>query len=335
MRRNVLAEIVEAIAERVEVTVECSSAVPAALVRCYGEEVGLSPWAEAELKAQSAAAVWQPLRKAQPCKARSRRAKEPPVPLSFDEMHEGFLRQHRESVLAALRRVFLGEIELRPAPVPEAVKSQFLQRCKGGHTIRPVFHGTKAVNHAPIFRNGLMIPNAANGVAVSNGCAHGLGIYTAKLSNPYLSRSFCSEPRLLVCAVVDDAIPLSAPRPCGRFFVTAESAGVRHVGDAIVVKDPARVAPLFEAAGGGFATASSFVPRAAVPAQAAASLAPSVPAARPPTAWEAQAAAAAAAADEARRKQERKRARRRRTAQPPPTGLALFLARRAVQRRLL
>lgn len=329
------AEIAEAVSERTPAAcAELPLAVPAAAALQCGRKAGPSRWAEAEGRALEAAVAWRPAPKAKACRSRARPAvKQPLLPASFDELHERFLRQHREAIVGALCKVFTGEVELRPAPLSAEVKNRFLQRCKGTHTIQPVFHGTKAANHESIFRSGLMIPNAASGVNVCNGSAHGLGVYTAKLNNPYLSRGFCSEPRLLVCAVLDDAVQLAVPRPLGRFFVTAESVSVRHVGDAIVVMDPCCVVPLFEASGEGFATASTFVPVAAIPAQIRVSPAPCVTASRPPV------YAAAAQYDEAvaaaRRAEVRRLRMRRRKPRKPQVAVPAFLARRAVQRRLL
>mmetsp|Transcript_31498 Transcript_31498/g.90308 ORF Transcript_31498/g.90308 Transcript_31498/m.90308 type:complete len:439 (+) Transcript_31498:84-1400(+) len=292
-----------------------------------------SRWEQAAATARCAAAAWQTVTEAKPCQKERRPVKEP-VPSDFEAMREIFFQKHRAPLLAALQKVFTGKIELRPVSPSADVKNQFMQSCRSGHTVQPVFHGTKAANHPSICSSGLKIPTAASGVQVSNGSSHGLGIYTAKLNNPYLSRGFCSEPRMLVCAVADNAVQLAVPRPLGTFYVTAESAVVRHVGDAMVVFDPHHVAPIFEASGEGFATASSFVPRAVTPVNIASSPAPSAtvrpsPVGATATVPSSESAAAAAASVKGRS------ASKRKVVRCPPTGLVLFLARRAVQRRLL
>lgn len=57
-----------------------------------------------------------------------------------------------------------------------------------------------------------------------------------------------SKKRMLVCGVVDDAVEITANDRRGQFSVTASSNSVLHVGDAMVVFNPAMIAPLFVAA---------------------------------------------------------------------------------------
>jgi len=117
-----------------------------------------------------------------------------------------------------------------------------------GSALRPAFHGTRETNLESIYRSGLLIPGKNNNLRVINGSTHGVGIYTARVSNAALACGFSrmgSRP-ILVCGILDDAKELTESRTMGRFNVTAESSAVRHVGDAIVVFDEARIAPLFE-----------------------------------------------------------------------------------------
>merc|ERR1719384_1562939 len=100
--------------------------------------------------------------------------------------------------------------------------------------MRPAFHGTNAVNHKSIFNRGLLIPGQDNELQVIHGAAHGRGVYTANVDAAWLSKGFCTQPRMLVCAVLDS------------------SEVVRHVGDAMVVARSDHVVPLFEGAGGSF-----------------------------------------------------------------------------------
>lgn len=170
----------------------------------------------------------------------------------FETIQSEFLNKHGQDIRKSLQQCFAGPITLRPAPLAPEVREHFLTRYTNIHALRPALHGTKASNHESIFARGLLIPGAGNQVTIAHGASHGLGIYTAKLSNPFLSRGFCSAPRMLVCGIVDDAVQQSQLKILGRFAVTAESESVRHVGDAIVVFDPWRVVPLFEASATGF-----------------------------------------------------------------------------------
>lgn len=80
-----------------------------------------------------------------------------------------------------------------------------------------------------------------------HGVAHGQGIYTANAESPELSWGFCPDQKMLICGVLDDAIPCQQ-YDVGLLPVSAESASVRHVGRAIVISDDRRVVPLFEVA---------------------------------------------------------------------------------------
>mmetsp|Transcript_33739 Transcript_33739/g.86421 ORF Transcript_33739/g.86421 Transcript_33739/m.86421 type:complete len:488 (-) Transcript_33739:404-1867(-) len=160
------------------------------------------------------------------------------------------------------------------------------RRCVGAAMV-PTYHGTNPLNFKSIFGKGLLVPSHSTGVAVANGQCHGAGIYTARCGAAFLAMSFTrsvsmpverlrtelggcpvatwtqrdkSRPpaeapppppaapasQLLVCAVIDDSQPVP-PRRIGNFQLTAESKSVSHVGDAIVVADECRVAPLFVA----------------------------------------------------------------------------------------
>lgn len=75
-----------------------------------------------------------------------------------------------------------------------------------------------------------------NGIRVANGSAHGLGIYTASMESPQLSLGFIrgpsSRPRqLLVCGVLDDALPSGELKSFGALTVKAESEAVRRGGN--------------------------------------------------------------------------------------------------------
>merc|ERR1711865_61526 len=97
---------------------------------------------------------------------------------------------------------------------------------------------------------GLLVPGEDNEIRVAHGSAHGKGVYIAKPSNPWLSQGFATRygaNKMLVCGVVDDSKNLDHVEKVGALSMTRKSNDVYHVGDAMVVFDSARVAPLFVA----------------------------------------------------------------------------------------
>lgn len=172
----------------------------------------------------------------------------------FELIRSRFLSNYERQIRNGLNRCFEGPVTLKPTPVASDVEERFLEGCKKCGVdvrrslglLRPAFHGTREELHASIFARGLLIPGEGNDVRVRNGSAHGLGIYTAKVENAWLSKGFCSAPRMLVCGVVDDAVNVKQ-HTMGNHLVTAQSEAVRHVGQAVVVFDSKRVVPLFEA----------------------------------------------------------------------------------------
>lgn len=128
----------------------------------------------------------------------------------------------------------LGKHVLTPAPISHDLQCQLIELIRSPDfssvKVAPVFHGTPAGNFHSIFRRGLLVPGQDNDLTVVNGAAHGTGIYTANVNASWLSAGFCSEPKMLVCAV----------------FQTSE---VKHVSDAQVVANAAHVLPLFVAEG--------------------------------------------------------------------------------------
>jgi len=79
-----------------------------------------------------------------------------------------------------------------------------------------------------------MIPGQGNHLRVVNGSAHGLGIYAATIDYPQLALGFSSRRRcpccrgyraidekwkisMLVCAVLDDSVPLTQPETLGDY----------------------------------------------------------------------------------------------------------------------
>lgn len=129
-------------------------------------------------------------------------------------------------------------MQLHPAPLAMHLQRSFALHA-GNAEITPAFHGTAAANHASIFGQGLCIPGRGNSLRVVHGTAHGQGVYTACLGNVRTSIQFCSERRMLVCGVLDN-LP--------GWDQKASPLPVKHVSNNVmVVSDPRRVTPLFEA----------------------------------------------------------------------------------------
>lgn len=132
-----------------------------------------------------------------------------------------------------------GRVEIQPVSLARTLRKRFMG-CLGDipssvnrrTKIYPGFHGTDASNHQSIFDRGLLIPGQGNELQVIHGAAHGQGVYTANVDAAWLSEGFCTEPRILICAVLDLGC-------------------VTFPGDAMVVSSSAHVVPLFEAVGSG------------------------------------------------------------------------------------
>lgn len=196
----------------------------------------------------------QPQRFSKTKKRRSRPRRSRPI--RFEDVQARFLKKHGRPLSSTLKTVLQEPIQIKAAPLSDDVKSRFMEAFaanRGFDRLVPAFHGTNAGLHESIFQRGLLIPGAGNDLRVRNGSAHGLGIYTATVSSPWLSRGFCSAPRMLICGVLDDARAMRDPYRLGSLVVSRESETVRHVGHAIVVFDSCRVAPLFEASAASFA----------------------------------------------------------------------------------
>lgn len=134
----------------------------------------------------------------------------------FEKLRQRFLRQHNKAIRDALSQCFNGDVVLNVTPLKPAVQERFV-KCFNKYCVRnkygardtscmvPALHGTDPKNYESIFRRGLLIPGRGNNIGVAHGSCYGVGIYTAKLSNPLLSQGFCSrKPCMLVCCVIDD-----------------------------------------------------------------------------------------------------------------------------------
>lgn len=169
---------------------------------------------------------------------------------TFAKIRAKFLHDFGEEVRVALSDVWGSEIHLQPAPLAAEVASRFAATYVTCQTarLRVTLHGTDVANHPSIFRQGLLVPSrGSSSISIKHGASHGNGIYSATLGNAALATGFCNARRILVCSVIDDAVELDQQQRCGNFWITKESTKVRYVGDAVVVFDPARIAPLFEA----------------------------------------------------------------------------------------
>ncbi|CAE7355701.1 unnamed protein product [Symbiodinium natans] len=172
---------------------------------------------------------------------------------AFDALRIRFLHRHGGNVLRSLKQGGGVKIQrLLPAPLSGHARSRFLQTYCGGKggALRPTLHGTNVNNHASIFERGLLIPDpATNGLTVVHGSAHGLGVYSASVSNPCLALGFVQghgQAAVLVCGVVDDTSCLAMPQQyCGR-MCRRESSNIRVVDDAVIALTSDRIAPLFK-----------------------------------------------------------------------------------------
>jgi hypothetical protein len=212
-----------------------------------------------------------------------------------------FIELHGSLICENLRRVFNDSFNIRFAPLSCDVASTFMKACQGGlaGTLRPAYHGTNETNLPSIYRQGLLIPGQNNGIKVANGSVYGLGIYTADVTNPNLSWSYTGgSQKLLICGVLDDVGHSTAPE-------------VKHAGSALVVFNPGRVIPLFEATRRNLAA----------------------PRPQPPPLKSSSTAALRVAALAEQTPQKRKPQKHRCPAPQQLTRVAKFLARRAARRR--
>jgi len=78
---------------------------------------------------------------------------------------------------------------------------QMWQSCKKRNPLL-LFHGTLEKNVAGIRERGLLVPSLENGVAVSNGSLHGVGIYFTNANGVMTSLGYCDRSKLILCAVI-------------------------------------------------------------------------------------------------------------------------------------
>lgn len=174
--------------------------------------------------------------------------------LDFDAFRKSFRAMHEDSVHRGLNAVFKG-VSLTPTPLSGDIKARFMKAyAETGAEIRPAFHGTDAANYDSIFQRGLLVPGVGNSLRIAHGAAHGYGVYTANVDSAWLSKGFCRQQSMLVCAVI-------------------HNNEVRHHGDAMVVGRADLVVPIFLAA--EEAGIGQYVPTKKQPRAVAASPSPS------------------------------------------------------------
>lgn len=152
----------------------------------------------------------------------------------FEAVKAHFRAIHLKEVQLGLSLVF-SQVALSDVHLAQAVEQNFLSMLgRSGGMMLPAFHGTNPRNYPSIFRRGFLIPGCGAGIDVTmaHGAAHGRGIYTSNVGAAWLSRGFCSENSMLVCAVLD-----------------LGGVTVKRVHDAMVVFEPACVVPMFLATG--------------------------------------------------------------------------------------
>ena len=117
----------------------------------------------------------------------------------------------RSQIQGDIDKEFGPNINMQPLNPDVEVKQRFFEaRRTLEHTTTLTYHGTKAANIDSISRIGLLMPGK-DGHKVANGSAHGVGIYTAKLGSPGLSKNFCDSCKMFVCAVCDSSQPVTEP----------------------------------------------------------------------------------------------------------------------------
>jgi len=169
---------------------------------------------------------------------------------AFEKFRAQFLTRHYSALSDALGKCAEGRV-LIPTPLSPELQHRFLSAChQNVNGTAFGFHGTADSSYKSIFSRGLLVPGEDNEIRVAHGSAHGKGVYIAKPSNPWLSQGFATRygaNKMLVCGVVDDSKNLDQVEKVGALSMTRKSNDVYHIGDAMVVFDSARVAPLFVA----------------------------------------------------------------------------------------
>lgn len=158
---------------------------------------------------------------------------------TFEDLRTEFLNMYGGHIRDALAGVLGNGTTLLNAQLAPEIERCFMNECdtlmRLPANLIPVFHGTSSSSHASIFQRGLLIPSDSNGVRVAHGSAYGKGVYATIGNSVAMSRSYCSENRMLVCGLLDHA------NPCV----------VSHHSWGRVVFDSRRIVPMFEAVGGG------------------------------------------------------------------------------------
>jgi len=167
----------------------------------------------------------------------------------FEEMRQNFFRLHEWDMRKNLRRAcFVGNLKIEPVPLDKKIQNRFMKALSEipNAVLLPTFHGTDPFNLDSICQQGLLIPGGKNALSLANGAWYGRGIYTSRFAR--CAGWYCSEPWMLICAVIDDAQELPCVRQEHCCVVPALSRSVKHADDQVIVFDEDRVVPLFQVA---------------------------------------------------------------------------------------
>jgi hypothetical protein len=135
---------------------------------------------------------------------------------------------------------------IRLAPIGQEARSRFMacmQRLRPSESEIPlVFHGTRVTNMDSICARGLLVPDPAkNGVAVANGSAYGVGVYTATAASYSASYASSTSSTIFACAALTTGgVPYSHSTAVGA---AKPECIVTH--GVVVLMQEARVCPLF------------------------------------------------------------------------------------------
>jgi len=166
---------------------------------------------------------------------------------SFDEFRRSFYLRHRAALEGALGTGYGRRVTgIRLAPIASCASGRFMNRLSqlqpSECEVALAFHGIRLQHMQSICDRGLLVPNRDNGVAVANGSAYGVGIYTAReasVSVHYASAGFCST--IFACAVLTTgAVPYSYD-----VTVRVQPECISSNAGVFVLMQEARVCPLF------------------------------------------------------------------------------------------
>lgn len=159
--------------------------------------------------------------------------------INFSHFCNQFYQKHHENIKASLKCSDVKIINIRLAPINEAVQIEFMKRLNQNSNSSPqlVYHGTKFKNIKSILHFGFLIPNQAHPtikdapiIQSVNGQAYGQGIYCSRTASHSVFYTQDTNT-LLVCAAVPDY---------------NQSGKVQYFsGNILVLSDVSQIIPLF------------------------------------------------------------------------------------------